>query len=116
MSDSLTIERISIPSLVARHAGDAAFYWTQWDISAYSPLVGLPQLAQIDRLLMAHLDGLRVAGAAGWERTLGELVRWQGAGETFVCALLAIESDAAGFRLKKIWDVIRRDPGGCCVA
>jgi hypothetical protein len=56
-----------IPALVHRHAGDAAFYWQQHDGSAHSPLVGLPQLAEFDRLLDAHLDGLWVAGEPGWE-------------------------------------------------
>ncbi len=100
----------TIPALVTRHAGDAAFYWSQWDASAHSPLVGLAQLAQFDRLLTAHLDGLRVAGAAGWDRALHELTRWQGAGEAFVCTLLALESEAAGARLKAVWDVLARDP------
>lgn len=48
-----------IEPLVHRHAGDAAFYWQQHDGSAHSPLVGLPQLLEFDRLLDAHLDGLR---------------------------------------------------------
>ena len=78
-----------IPPLVTRHAGDAAFYWQQHDGSAHSPLVGLPQLLEFDRLLDAHLDGLRVAGEPGWEIALAQLQRWQRAPEVFVCAVLA---------------------------
>ena len=49
-----------IPPLITRHAGDAAFYWQQRDGSVHSPLVGLSHLLEFDRLLDAHLDGLRV--------------------------------------------------------
>ena len=50
-----------IPPLITRHAGDAGFYWQQRDGSVHSPLVGLSHLLEFDRLLDAHLDGLRVA-------------------------------------------------------
>ncbi len=92
-----------IPALVARHAGDAAFYWQQHDASLSAPLVGLPQLLEYSRLLDAHLDGLRIAGDAGWAAALGELKRWNGAPEMFVATLLALESRACGDRLASVW-------------
>lgn len=99
-----------IPALIQRHAGDAAFYWQQHDQSAHSPLVGLPQLLEFDRLLDAHLDGLRVAGQAGWDMALAELTRWRSAPEVFVCATLALESEAGGPRLQAIWAVLQTQP------
>ena len=99
-----------IPALIQRHAGDAAFYWQQHDQSAHSPLVGLPQLLEFDRLLDAHLDGLRVAGLAGWDTALAELTRWRSAPEVFVCATLALESEARGPRLQAIWAVLQTEP------
>lgn len=99
-----------IPALIQRHASDAAFYWQQHDQSAHSPLVGLPQLQEFDRLLDAHLDGLRVAGPAGWDTALAELTRWRSAPELFVCATLALESEASGPRLQEIWAVLQTQP------
>lgn len=110
MTARLKTYHTSIPAYLIRHAGDAAFYWTQRDTSAHSPLIGLEQLAQFDQLLLSHLDGLRIAGAAGWDTALRELGRWQGAGEAFVCTLLAIESPSDGTRLSAIWQILVRDP------
>lgn len=99
-----------IPPLVTRHAGDAAFYWQQHDGSAHSPLVGLPQLLEFDRLLDAHLDGLRVAGEPGWDIALAQLQRWQHAPEVFVCAVLALEHGDPGSRLAAVWAVVEKNP------
>jgi hypothetical protein len=99
-----------IPPLIARHAGDAAFYWQQHDGSVHSPLVGLLQLLEFDRLLDAHLDGLRVAGELGWETALVQLQRWERAPEAFVCSLLALEHSDPGRRLAQIWSVVQQNP------
>jgi hypothetical protein len=106
----------TIPPLITRHAGDAAFYWQQHDQSAHSPLVGLGHLREFDRLLDAHLDGLRVAGDAGWQAALAALQRWRKAPEVFVCATLALESaqnsaqKEGGERLEQTWHVVQTQP------
>lgn len=99
-----------IQALVARHAADAAFYWQLHDTAEHSPLQGLSHLREFDRLLCAHLDGLRVAGQAGWLCALAQLQRWRGAPETFVASLLALESPAPGPRLAAVWAVVEADP------
>lgn len=99
-----------IPPLVARHAGDAAFYWAQHDASVHSPLVTLAELAHFNRLLEAHLDGLFVAGDEGADIARQELTRWQGPGEFFVCAVNAMESDARTERMRALWPVLEADP------
>lgn len=99
-----------IAPLVARHAGDAAFYWQQRDTSVHSPLVGLPQLMEFDRLLDAHLDGLRVAEDAGWDCALEQLRRWQRAPQVFVCTLLALEHSEPGPQLSEVWSVVQTNP------
>lgn len=99
-----------IPPLIYRHAGDAAFYWQQHDGSVRSPLVGLPQLLEFDRLLDAHLDDLRVAGEPGWEIALAQLQRWQRAPEVFVCAVLALEHSDPGARLAAVWAAVEKQP------
>ncbi len=100
-----------IPPLVTRHAGDAAFYWQQRDGSMHSPLAGLPQLLEFDRLLDAHLDGLRAAGNPGWDIALAQLQRWARAPEVFVCATLALEHADASARLAEVLEVVQQNPG-----
>ena len=70
-----------IEPLIARHAEDAAFYWMQRSTNAHSPLLRFDRLMHFDRLLNAHLDGLRVAREAGWEHALKNLQRWKSSGE-----------------------------------
>jgi hypothetical protein len=101
-----------ILALVRRHAGDAAFYWAQHDAAAHSPRVDLDELARIDRLLAAHLDGLQVAAAEGWRIATQELDRIGGAGETFVCAWLALHSEDTA-QLKDACSVAQRTPERC---
>lgn len=81
-----------IGALVVRHAGDAAFYWSQLDWTLQSPTVGYERLHHFNRLLEAHLDGLEVAGTTGWKISVDALECWQKPGEAFVCASLALRS------------------------
>lgn len=103
------IDTAPIPALIHRHAGDAAFYWAQRRDSLQSPLVDLARLAHIDRLLQAHLDGLKVAGETGLAQAWRELDRWNGAEEVFVCAVLALDAQDSG-RLQMLWQRVEQDP------
>lgn len=103
------IDTAPIPALIQRHAGDAAFYWAQRSDSLQSPLVDLARLAHIDRLLQAHLDGLKVAGETGLAQAWRELERWNGAGEVFVCAVLALDAQDSA-RLQPLWQRVEQDP------
>ena len=98
-----------IRPLIERHVGDAAFYWAQHDQSIHSPLINLGELYRFDRLLDAHLDGIRVAGDAGWQLAREALLRWKGAGEVFVCAYLALHENADA-KLAEIMDVVSQQP------
>jgi hypothetical protein len=82
-----------IPPLIERHIGDAAFYWQQHDRSPHSPLINWKALAHFNRLLTAHLDGIRIARDTGWQLASQALNRWNGAGEVFVCSTLALEQN-----------------------
>lgn len=99
----------AIQPLVDRHAGDAAFYWSQHDGSAHSPLIDLENLRQIDRLLRAHLDGLIVADDTGWQIALQNLERWRGPGEAFVCAYLGLVA-VDQTRMSCVTDLVVRAP------
>lgn len=98
-----------IQPIVLRHAEDVAFYWMQRDARKRSPLMSFTRLQHFDRLLEAHLDGLRVAGNVGWEHAFKNLQRWKGAGEAFVAYVLAVESGNRE-RLTALWDVVEKNP------
>jgi uncharacterized protein (TIGR02270 family) len=110
-----------IAALIARHAEDAAFYWSQRASNAFSPRLDFDRLAHFDRLLDAHLDGLRVAdrqtsntegrlGDGGWRYAFKNVARWKTAGEAFVAYVLALEAGAAGdvSRLQALWPLLEK--------
>lgn len=107
--DSSTFQFPVIAPLVARHAEDAAFYWSQMDRARISPQFGFEKLQHFNRLQDAHLDGLTVAEPNGWPLALHVLERWRKAGEAFVCTLLAMHRvDQA--RLDAVLAVVRKRP------
>ena len=55
-----------IHDVVAQHAEEAAFLWTTRERAVGVPHYSLKSLAALDERVDAHLDGLRIAGEAGW--------------------------------------------------
>lgn len=108
VTESAQPSRTILP-LVTRHAEDAAFYWMQRDADAHSPLLRFDRLAHFDKLLNAHLDGLRTAGETGWELSLKNLRRWRTNGESFTAHVLMLES-AQAQRLEALWQIIKDCP------
>lgn len=80
-----------IPHILEQHAEEAAFLWLQRDAAVYQPHYDLEDLAELDERVEAHLDGLRLAGEAGWE-VAKEALSWEEPGEVFCAAMLAFES------------------------
>ncbi|MBE0567397.1 MAG: hypothetical protein IH621_15675, partial [Krumholzibacteria bacterium] len=80
-----------VPSVVSQHAEEAAFQWLLRSQAVHAPHYSLADLARLDDRVEAHLDGLRVAGDAGWEICRREL-KWEEAGEVFAAAHLAFVS------------------------
>ncbi|MDQ1835553.1 hypothetical protein RBA09_33075, partial [Massilia sp. CCM 9029] len=107
--DSSTFQFPVIAPLIARHAEDAAFYWSQLDRAGFSPQFGFERLQHFNRLQDAHLEGLKVAGPNGWAPALRALERWRKSGEAFVCALLAMHS-GDHTRLDTVLAVVRQRP------
>ena len=56
-----------IEDIIIQHAEDAAFLWLLRDAAVTQPHYDLDDLAELDNRVEAHLDGLRIAGDAGWE-------------------------------------------------
>lgn len=81
----------SLPIVISQHAEEAAFQWLLRSQAVHAPHYSLADLAKLDDRVEAHLDGLRVAGDAGWEVCRREQA-WEEAGEVFAAAHLAFVS------------------------
>jgi uncharacterized protein (TIGR02270 family) len=74
--------------VIRAHATEAAFLWTMRTRASTASHYRLANLRRVDRRVMAHLEGLKVAGGDGWTAAaqgLGEL----DAATLFVAAYLA---------------------------
>ena len=56
-----------IADVISQHAEEASFLWLLRDGAVRDPHYSLKDLAKLDGRVEAHLDGLRIAGEAGWE-------------------------------------------------
>jgi uncharacterized protein (TIGR02270 family) len=72
------------------HARQAAFLWLLRDRAALDPVYDLSELSELDDRLDAHLDGLRLAGDAGWHACVELLAEPEG-GEVFGAAVVAVD-------------------------
>lgn len=81
-----------IPVVVTQHATEAAILWQQRHSAAYAPNYLPKDLAHLNDRLEAHLDGLRIAGDAGWDIVEKLLEANTGPGEVFVTLYLACET------------------------
>src|SRR5215472_17060767 len=89
--------------VVGQHAEDAAFLWFSRDRAVRAPHYRLKDLARLDERVEANIDGLRVAGATGWELA-AKALQQEGPGEVFAAAVLAFESNNAE-RIKAVLEV-----------
>ena len=83
-------------NIVEQHAEEAAFLWFLRDRAVDAPHYALRHLARLDERVEAHVDGLRVAGEAGFEIALEQLAAHQEAGELFAAGVVALESGDRG--------------------
>ena len=95
-----------IPEILDQHAEEAAFLWLLRDAAATAPHYDARELSDLDERVEAHLDGLRIAGEAGWLRCAQELEREE-PGEVFVASVLALESADEG-RLEHVLRVAEK--------
>src|SRR5262249_51868047 len=89
-----------VPSVVERHAVEAAFLWSLRDAATGQPHYTLGHLAKLEARLEAPIDGLRVAKDAGSEIARAQLDRRPGPGALFVVSTFALEGrDENGIEL-----------------
>ena len=97
-----------IESIVEQHAEEAAFLWILRDAAVQAPHYSLNDLADLDERVEAHIDGLRVAGDAGWSICVNALEQEE-PGEVFAAAFLAFES-GQDQRIKMVLEAAVTEP------
>lgn len=100
--------RVFIEAVVTQHCEEAAFLWISRDKAISRRQAFLTDLARVDNRVEAHLDGLRVAGDAGWE-TCREVSEQDEPGGVFAAAVLAFESADEG-RIGEVLEVGTKTP------
>lgn len=98
-----------IPAVLDRHVEEAAFLWLLRDRAVARPQYTLSTLSELDQRVEAHLDGLRVAGEAGFRRACEEFEAQGEPGEAFVAAVLAFET-ADPAAVQKLLDAVETRP------
>ncbi len=93
--------------IIAQFADEAAFLWHLRTRVVSAPHFSLDDLAKFDERLEAHIDGLRVAGEAGWDRCEKNLDSKDPEGY-FAPSVLALESGISA-RIQAILDAIGED-------
>ncbi len=99
------IRRPAIPHIVDQHLEEAAFYWMRREAFLWRPNIRHEHIGRMDHLLDAHLEGLRIAGAAVVDKALDNLAQWETVDEAFVCAYVLLHiKDASWRRFEDIVD------------
>jgi uncharacterized protein (TIGR02270 family) len=98
----------TIPAVIGQHVEEAAFLWILRDRAVRAPQYRITQLAELDERVEAHVDGLRVAGDAGWQ-ICEEVLSLADAGEVFAWTVLALEIGQQD-RIDKVLEAALADP------
>lgn len=110
--DPIAPDRPFVSPIIARHAEDAAFYWTTLDRPAEATHLGARRAWHFAQLLDANLEGLRLNAPRSFELALDGLDRWRKAGDAFVtlyCALLD-DTPQRPARIERVLRAIRHQP------
>jgi uncharacterized protein (TIGR02270 family) len=99
-----------IPIILAQHIEDAAVLWERRRRAVNAPHYNTMYLGRLDEQLEAHLDGLRIAGVAGWDEAVAAFEDIGGGGEIFTVATLAFGHHDTSLIPAAI-EMIKTDPG-----
>jgi len=105
------LKNFFIYAMVAQHAEESSSLWLLRDRAANAPHYSLKELAKLDGRVEAHIDGLRVAGDAGWE-ICREALGGGDSGELFAAAVPAFES-GLDERIEAVLAVAEEKPETC---
>ena len=84
-----------IENVVAQHAEEAAILWILRDYAVRAPHYDLGDIAELEDRVESHLEGLRIAGDAGWE-LLAESLTHNEPGEVFAAGVMALDAGDPG--------------------
>jgi uncharacterized protein (TIGR02270 family) len=107
-----SVVRDVIPVVVSQHAEEAAFLWLLRSDAVRQPHYSLEDLTRLDCRVEAHLDGLRVAGDAGW-KTVQEGLAIGEPGEIFAAGVLAFATGEQA-HIQAVLDVAGATRERCC--
>jgi len=96
--------------VLRQHLEDAAFCWLRRDTSLWLPTMRQEHLCRIDRLLEAHLFGLKLAAAAVLPQAQEQLQRWKTVDEVFVSTYLALQADLDESTIAAVEHLLEDDP------
>lgn len=105
---SRDIPFVALDGVVPRHAEETSLFCILRSRAIVAPHYKLLHLLRLDNRVEAHVDGLRVAGDAGWEMLVEQLA-YEEAGEVFAAAVIALES-RDGARIERVLEVAERVP------
>jgi uncharacterized protein (TIGR02270 family) len=97
-----------LDNIVSQHAEEAAFLWLLRDDAVSAPHYRLSDLAELESRIEAHLDGLRVAGEAGWAHCQEQLTHCE-TGEVFTAGYIALDG-GLGDGLEQVLEVVHGAP------
>jgi uncharacterized protein (TIGR02270 family) len=97
--------------ILREHADEAATLWSLRQVTAGRAHMHLSDLREQDERIEAHLDGLRLAGADGWQVATAAAAEAPGAGAVFVLAALACEVENPDVRRAAVAEALLADPG-----
>lgn len=107
MAEGQELQRV-LQHVVEQHAEEAAFLWLLRDAAVSAPNYSLDELAQLDGRLQAHLEGLAIAGDAGWSACRTQLAERE-PGEVFCAAVAALETPRFD-KIQSVYEVVERAP------
>jgi uncharacterized protein (TIGR02270 family) len=84
-----------VETVIFQHAEDASFLWGIRQQALVAPHYLLADLVKLDDRLEGHLDGLLIAGDAGWALCIQQLQRGE-PGAYFAAGVLALQGDSPG--------------------
>jgi len=101
--------KLIIENIVSQHAEEAASLWRQRVAAIKSPHFVLRQLAKHDDRLVAHIDGLRIAGDAG-RKICEEQLATEEPGAMFSATVLALEAQQYPQRIETLLSLAETTP------
>ncbi len=99
-----------IPVILDLHCEDAAILWVRRDVGVNAPHYSRLYLSRLDEQLEAHLDGLRIAGPAGWEHAQAAFDSFPEPGEMFTLASLAFGPGGDAERIGTVLEAVGQNP------